>query len=417
LVEDEEARWWCTTALAEVVRGPDDWRLFAPNPWLAAFKTFAELASVASVDEAASFLEFSRPLVPRDPNTYRHTDEAMVEATIVIGLTKPSLRPLALELLLECLLTDQRMADLILGGGGELLRGYSTEVAEKLGTAALAGNFNAALAIAQAGGAVDAAIPEARRRLEDALRPTERAPGVFSFGTILPRIALLVRVLPTADRVRFAEGMLRRATGTDDIGQNRADALTALRVIGPGLPDAVRDEMYRSVVPFATGDYEPGVEPPTFEGADDPLSRFRFSLGTGDLKAPGLMALAALARTGEQSQEIEGLVFDHLRTEAIPPEAAVRALLDIPDDAVGMPVAVLSAHSTPAMRALGAVLWARRMNEPEDVGVTLARDRAKVVRASLASALNDDPRHEVVRAILARDPRRSVRRRAQRGAS
>lgn len=415
LLVDEDARRWCTTAFVEVERDPGEWRPFTPNPWLAAFKSFAQLAAVASLEEASSFLEFSRTLIPRDPKTYRHTDEAQVEATIAIGLTHPDLRPTSLELLLECLLADQRMADLVLGHGAELLRGDPQTVVAKLGRAARDGDFNAALAVVEAGGNADAAMPEAERRLESALRQPEREPGVFSFGTILPRIAFLIRVLPLEDQTRFANGMLKRAGATDDVGQNRADALIALQVVGADLPDDVRDQMFAAVLPFAAGEFEPGVEPPSFADADDPLSRTRISVGTGDLETAGLLALTAFARTAEQAEEVEELVLRHLRAGAITADTAARTLLGLPGDPVRMSVAVLSTHSSPAMRAMGAVLWARRPNEPETVGTALARDAAHVVRASLASALGNDPRHDAVRTILSGDARRSVRRRLTRG--
>ena len=415
LLVDADARWWCSAAFAEIERDPGEWRPFAPNPWLGAFKTFAQLAAVASVEEATSFLEFSRTLLPREPKTYRHTDDAQVDATIAIGLTYPDLRPTALELLLECLLIDQRMADLVLGKGAELLRGDPKAVVAKVGAAAGDGNFNAAMAVAEAGGETDTAIAEARRRLESALHPPERQPGVFSFGTILPRVGFLIRVLPEDDRVRFARAMLERAARTDDIGQNRADALIALQVVAADLPDAVRDEMYRAVVPFAAGEYEPGIQAPSFAGADDPLSRTRISLGPSGLEGPGVLALAAMARTAEQSEKVEELVLSHLRSDVVKADAAVRTLLSLRDDPVRMPVAVLSTHSSPAMRAMAAVLWARRDNEPDTIGIALARDAARVVRASLASAVSDDPRHDAVRAILRDDPRRSVRRGMMRG--
>lgn len=417
LLVDEDARWWCTATVAEVECDPGEWRPFAPNPWLAAFKTFAQLAAMSSVDEATLFLEFSRKLIPREPKTYRHTDEAQVEASVAIGLAHPDLRPTALDLLLECLLTDQRMADLVLGTGAELLRSDPKAVVAKVGPAARAGDFNAALAVVEAGGDDEYAVPEARRRAESAMRQPERKPGVFSFGTILPRIAFLVRVLPEEERVRFASGMLDRARATDDVGQNRADALIALQVVGAHLPDRARDEMYAGVLPFGLGEYEQGVEPPSFADADDPLSRTRISLGAGDLEPAGVFALAALARTTEEAEEVEELVLRHLRTNAITADVAARTLLSLSVDPLHMSVPVLSTHSSPAMRAMGAVLWARRPNEPETIGTALARDPARVVRASLASALGDDPRHVAVRTILSADPRRSVRRSVSRAAT
>jgi hypothetical protein len=70
-------------------------------------------SQVASA-EATSFLNFLG-LIPREPRTYRHTDEAQVEPPS--PSSHPSGSPTEPWLLLECLLIDQHMADLLLGKG------------------------------------------------------------------------------------------------------------------------------------------------------------------------------------------------------------------------------------------------------------------------------------------------------------
>ena len=63
----------------------------------------------------------------------------------------------------------------------------------------------------------------------------------------------------------------------------------------------------------------------------------------------------------------------------------------------------------PLLRALAAVVWAQRPDEPVEIGVTLAEDRSPQVWASLARSLRGDPRHAKPRETLSADPRRSVR--------
>jgi hypothetical protein len=87
------------------------------------------------------------------------------------------------------------------------------------------------------------------------------------------------------------------------------------------------------------------------------------------------------------------------------------ALVALPIDKVTLPVAVLAAHPSPWLRALAAVLWVKRPNEPEEIGVRLARDPSRHVRDSLAGGLSSGARHASVREILEQDPRRSVRHR------
>lgn len=101
LVVDEDAVQWCGTAFREIIEHPQPAPIGAPNPWLAAFKVFGKLTIVSTEEQARRFLEMSSELIPREPNRYRLTDEAHIEALIGIAQAHPALRAEAIDHLLQ----------------------------------------------------------------------------------------------------------------------------------------------------------------------------------------------------------------------------------------------------------------------------------------------------------------------------
>jgi len=85
------------------------------------------------------------------------------------------------------------------------------------------------------------------------------------------------------------------------------------------------------------------------------------------------------------------------------------AIASFPQDKVELPIGFLSVHPSPWLQALAAVLGAQRADQPEAIGLRLARDPSRYVRTSLSGALRNEAHHTNVAAILADDPRRSVR--------
>ena len=147
---------------------------------LAAFKAFGQLAAVSTVEQARRFLEIGWELVPRQPNTYHFTDEDHVHALIGIARAHPELRAEAFDQLLQALLVDQRMAELLLRHGRDLLRDDSIRTVAAVKEAAAGGSQYAALALVAAEADTSQAEPLARQRLEAALAPRVHQPGVHS---------------------------------------------------------------------------------------------------------------------------------------------------------------------------------------------------------------------------------------------
>lgn len=412
LVVDDDAREWCAAALTVLVERQNDPTLFfAPNPWLAAFKAFGRLSIVSTLQEARTFLEMSRSLIPREAGHYRFSDEAQVHALIGIAHAHPELREKAVGQLLDALLVDQRMARLVLTDAQELLRtapDISLAAAEEQATA---GNYFATLALVACGRDSPSVLRLARERLTRALAPRDHQAGVIAFGTDLAHTAGLVRLLPEHDRVGFARAMVEFARDRQEPNQNRHEALMALQVIATYVPDAVRTELFEGIVPFIEGREDGSLVDKLLGGANDPLQRVRVSLGSSSLVPGGLIAAAALAQSDNEYSTVENCCTAALRgADEEMCNAIAIALAALPVEKVTLSVRLLASHPSQWLRALAATHWARRPDEPVEVGIDLSQDESPHVRGVLASAIGDGSSVAVLRGILSHDTRRSIRR-------
>lgn len=410
LIVDDDGREWCAAAFREIKEHPQPAGPGAPDPWLAAFAAFGQLAELSTAEEAQDFLGISKDLLPREPNRYRFSDEAQVFALIGIGRAHAELRSTALDQLLQAILVDQRMAELTLTQGGALLRGDPDRVAAAVGGAASESVY-AALALIISGADTAPLVPLARRWLAAALAPRVHPPGQMSLGTGLPQTAGLVSALPVDERLRFANGMLDFARDDEEMSHNRADALGALRAIARYVPDVARSELFEGALPFALGEVE-GSDEELFSGASDLLRRFRVNIGPARLAGAGLGAAAALAARAEQYSAVERAAVNLLYgADELTLNSIAAALVGLPPEKVSLPIDVLATHPSPWMRAAAAVLWVKRPDEAEEIGLRLAHDPSHHVRGALAGGVGAEARHESVREILRADPRRSVRHR------
>jgi hypothetical protein len=414
LLVDGDAAAWATVAVRDVVvASPQSFVLLGGEPKLAAFKALGELSSLIDEQEAEMVLRLGDLLVQREPNTYRHTDEAQVLATMGIARAHLPLRKGALEQLLQALLVDQRMANLVLSQGQDLLRADPALVERILAAAAGEGNINAALALMLAGADMNSAVALARERFEAALAPRVHEQGTQSFGTGLPATAPLMTLLDEAERVAFGRSMLALACDSEEPALNRREALFAVLPIAKHLPDGARDEFFDKSLAFARGIHDAGEGAELFPGAMDPLSRFRANLGPASLKPDGLQVAACLARTPEQFREVESEAKELLaEADERTCNAIAQALSFIGPSALSIDIGLFSAHPSPWIRALAAFSWAQQADPDAAVGQRLARDASRHVRSALLTGAKGGPAHQEVWEVLTSDPRRSIRRRA-----
>jgi hypothetical protein len=410
LLPDADAQAWEQEAIAEIFQQPD-WRPFAPSPWLAGFRAFGELADLTSEDEAREFIAFGATLIPREAKTFRHTDEAHVKALIRIAHRHPALREAATSQLIDALITDQQMADRVLSSASNLLAEYSDRTVAMVLGAAEQGSAHAALALVAAGSRAAPAKHLARERLESAIAPRERKDGVVTVGTWWPQTAVLAQILPISDRQRLARGMLRLAADDAESPPNRSDALIAAGIAARRLPRTIRHELFEQAMRFALGEIEPPASP-FFPGDDDPLQRFRFSLGESTLVPSGLVTAGALATSATEARRVVQATVPLLRdadeSMAYSIGMALTSLVPLPVD---LPLDLLGVHQSHWLRAAAAFLWAQEPLKRPELGLRLARDLSAQVRATLASRLQQIPGDPAgIKALLALDPRRSVRR-------
>jgi hypothetical protein len=220
LIPDDDARDWAVAALREVLdtvpRGG-----FGPSPWLDAFKAFGQLADIVDENRAGAFLAFAADLVPREANTYRHSDEAQVLATARIARRHASLAEEATAQLLAALQTDPNIANNVLATASDVLQAHPGLVTARLKPAVAAGSASAALAVVTTTDDYSLVRDVAREYLDRAVAPRVHSPGAYTYGTWLPQTALLVRALDHDSRIRFARGML--ATPTTRTKARRTD--------------------------------------------------------------------------------------------------------------------------------------------------------------------------------------------------
>jgi hypothetical protein len=145
---------------------------------------------------------------------------------------------------------------------------------------------------------------------------------------------------------------------------------------------------------------------------DEPDESMAFDYGRIDWV---VIAEQTIGRTiqepgGEQYEIVQRISVAPLRDASDQTANSIAvALASLPPVRVTLPLDLLAGHPSPWMRALAAVVWAQRPDEPAEIGVTLAQHPSPHVRGSLARSLENDARHAKPRAILSEDPRRSVR--------
>jgi hypothetical protein len=405
LLTDSDATAWAELALAEFA-ATEPAPSLSVSPVLEACNAFGHLAAAATEEQARSFLDRTAPWLDRRPDQPRHSDPAHAEALIRIAAAHPGLRPDAVKQMCQAVLTDERMAGIILFDGTSHLRAESVIVASLCGPAA-GGNSNAALAIILAGADPQYAEPVAQHTF-DAI--TSAAPGSFTaadLGAGWQRPATLARALGPADRARLAEAMAVVVEDPQQSTWNKREALAGLATAGPDLRDHDRERFF-PVALQAAGSDESG-ENEKIRG--DPLHRIRTINPDTTLRYIGLLAAAALASGPGQAEEVIDLAYGLMpaanQTQA---HRVAQALGLLPAEGQALlDVRALAAHESEWIRVRAAVLWCGSGGLPAQVGRRLAADPSWQVRRALASHLPDGAEYDPLRAVLRADVRRSVR--------
>jgi len=374
---------------------------------LDALRVLAALAPRVPEIPATRVVDYLKPLVPRRPNSYRHTDDSHVRICVGIGGTHSSLRAAALDQLLDLLATaDSGVSQRVEHAATDLFLRFPALVDSRLRALSADGNNYASALLALSGNAPDAdQATAAGAALAAPLQSTATSIGV---GTGTVRQSQLAWHLPAADRRELLAIQLDRAASPFEPGDNRADYLLAAVNLSHDLDDT--DDLYRRAI-AAANDPNPSQGDIMINLGNHPLGTFRSSGAILDTRPQALYLASALASTPAQLAEVRAHALSLLRT----PGAGyfvVRALQKLAPPDLNRDVALLATHSDWAVRSLAAIIWAKNSPNDQTIGQHLAADHDVRVRRALASALpSDNHTHatEKVEVALRADRHFSVR--------
>jgi hypothetical protein len=406
LIPDSEARDWVSATLAEI-SADEPVPFLTPSPVLAAWEAFAAVAALSTETEAREFLSIAEPLVAREPNRYRHTDDAHIDALVALSATHGPIRSAAVRQLCDLLVADSSMAGRVLARGSDTLKAAPDVVAERCTDAAASGNVNAARALITAGMGAQVVEPLAEKALHAVAQPRVHQPGRREYQGGWAGDAVFVRILGPAAAATFGEAMCAIALDHDDVAHNRQRSLEALIPIADALAEGPRTACFTVALDAARGTLDGSADDGMFSAG--PLDRWRINFGPASLRLGGVRAAAALARGAHQQDVISGVALECLAgvTDDVA-SSIVQALSWLPA-ATSIDVRVLAAHPYPSVRAFAAYAWCTTGGTPPEVGSALARDTSPRVRGTLADHLGDGPLFDALRKTLEKDVRRSVR--------
>ncbi len=404
-------------ASAGVRQGP-----FGPQVSFEAMKALAAFGDRLPHEWVGKVLAIFEPLVARESGRHHLSDEAMLATFVGLYRAHPTWRDTIAGLLARCLTDDglayqalKLMHDLGEAPGSLILA---------LRPLAADGNRWALELLARFGDDEPALLPEAERRVTQVLAlETKNGANEWSLLAVDTAASVFARHLPEERQVALARQWLRLAQDSADIAANRASALEGLSILAGDLPPTVRAELFEPVLAL--------LQPPDALSEVDaisastlhPLNPFQINLSPDSLPQAAMRTVAALAVGEGQARRVEQAILQAIRSgnEGAVHAAAV-ALVRLAPQFVTLDLRPLAVHASPWVRQAAAVLWARRASELPEIGVALARDTDRGVRAVIAAQLA--PVTEiapsvsiVLREILTRDRSATVRRIAARGES
>ena len=415
-LSDHDCAQWAAAALKEVLDPPGPATRFRARAPHAAYYTLAATTSHLGSADAKRFLEHVEVGFESQRTNNLHADDHSVTVLYEIARSHPELAGRAVIAALRLLLRVPYRSNIDWTSGYDLLRQHQHIVREHMATEAQAGDLTACIVMAAAECVDEPVLEEAMRRLEHAIVPPEREPGVQHIGTSLPDAALLIRHLATEDIQRFVAAMMVLAVDAEEPIPNRREVLGAAEVCMSELPESQRSNFFEAAMECADGLHDNQGANPVPLGEADPLERFKVSFGPRSLRAAGLRCAAASAVTSEQVNKVKDVALELLvATDTYTADTAALAAAQLPAGVLADDVNAL--HLRPDYRArwLAARTWAQLDNADERIGRGFAADPSHLVRGGLASALRDTPTHHALRQRLSEDVRRTVRRAALHG--
>lgn len=387
---------------------------FAPALENVALDAAASLTHRAGLDQVRELLGLLEPLVQREPNRYRHSDEGHVRSLAAVLDRNDELGPVAAEQLLDLLALNGSVSQQVMKIAGDSIAGRVDLFSERL-PSLIESSFSAAWLLAGLGMIPPDGSQAVDRAYKTLISPYQEPPGVLSMGLPLGLNAMLVRHLPEAKCEAAARMQLTRAMDNGQPALNRAAAIDALRVLSTSVSAEMRVELFNAGICFARGS-EDGSLLDDLTGSPHPLSDIRVNFGASSLSVPGLQLAAVASEDAVTAGLVESLAAQLLAAGSRETGNGVaQALVWLGAHTDGLSPEALAIHENPSIRSVAAVRWVRSAQRDPQTGLRLADDRDYHVRLSLAVAVGQAQHHNddtlgAVHDRLASDLRFSVRR-------
>jgi hypothetical protein len=379
-------------------------------------KATCVLAGRGSREDAQAVLDLFATYVNREEDRYYRHDDQHVEACRTIAVHHPELAFSALE----------RLFDLAEAGTSEALKSLQNRVVmdllrdpvpvpeepapgpaqqaqgaaltspqrlllrERLHTMAVAGRYEAGLALSKLG-EIDQTVmqraTEARDRLLHWAEPNGHS---VSFGTSMVPDSYLVTFLSQQDRRECLDKMLAIAFDRREAASNRQDALVAAGNLVLEQSDEVKAEVHALSRAFVSGDQDG-----SFLDAETtnphPLSAMRVNFGSASLRAAGIRLAQITAVTQEDRTWVHdsAAVMLSEKDDLLVRESALTLSKLGADVVADLDATLLVGHPLPVVRELAAFVAASAPVENAQTLRALAADPDRRVRTQLAGRLRD----------------------------
>ncbi|MFI2722578.1 hypothetical protein ACH5AI_40815 [Streptomyces collinus] len=446
------ARWVCSTAaavtgqqadlipdhvvpgiaarLADIVTTGPQSGLTGSDPVKEALGALGALDGRLPAEAAQQVLPLLVEWIPREPNTYRFTDEQMLTFLSACIKAELPVADQALQALLQAWKLDVNGAEDLLAGLGAQLSAAVPVVRER----AQAGHRGAAALLAD-WRVDDPSVTEAARELADTVlaEPVGTVRSSYSMGNTAQRCAAFLAACTdeqatseekepiTRLRERVAAHLLLWAEDRNDMADRRSSAIRALSILAESLPGPVRTDMFERLMTLYQ---DPGEHPvDAFERRSlHPLSRFKIDTG-GDWRLPAeiLHAAAVFATTTEQAIRVEQRLLPQLtRLERKRGQGWLQARTVLAlDHLAPAQTSLIATHPSQFLRQTAVICWGRAAHRDPDLPRIFAEDSDTGVRHNLAHTLtelppDERPRYQAITEQLCTDNSARVRQAAAR---
>jgi hypothetical protein len=392
LVTDIDLRAWTTLAAVEVAGDPADWHIVGPDPSSKAWQLVAVGCTLLPEDQRRQLLARAEAQLNRPAGTHMVNDEHIAEIVAQLAMDMPA----AVELMCRAIVTNDRMADVILGHV-EVLEKHRDEIARHLEPYA---DTDEAACQAIIGAGADPALTTnlAKSKIKPVIAPVSAGQPRPQWSAGARHMAVLASVLDQPTRNQFAATMLDRALDSSEWIVTRFNSLAGVLLIARFLDPTAQASHRSTLIELADAAYLAETDPQE----------------SGPLLAPlALDCAAALNPDTDQCAQVETHAFERLQqADDLDQWRYAHALQRLPFSQSRLDIQTCSIHPAAALRALAGIRWAQDGADLSPARLrALVHDRDYRVRREFARTLREStrPPADDLRAVLAADVRRCIR--------